>query len=54
MKKIFVLALVALCTLNVSAKSPKKDKEKEGYKFTTVKANPITSIKNQNRSSTCW
>lgn len=54
MKKIFVLALAAMCTLNVSAKSPKKDKKKEGYEFTTVKANPITSIKNQNRSSTCW
>ena len=24
------------------------------YQFTTVKENPITSIKNQNRSGTCW
>lgn len=26
----------------------------EGFVFTTVKENPITSVKNQNRSSTCW
>ena len=26
----------------------------EGYKFTTVKELPITSIKDQNRSGTCW
>ena len=24
------------------------------YQFTTIKENPITSIKNQNRSGTCW
>lgn len=35
-------------------KNPKKDKAEEGFVFTTVKENPITSIKNQNRSSTCW
>lgn len=28
--------------------------KEEGFVFTTVKENPITSIKNQNRSSTCW
>ena len=27
---------------------------KEGFQFTTVKENPITSIKNQNQSGTCW
>ena len=27
---------------------------KKVFVFTTVKENPITSIKNQNRSSTCW
>ena len=24
------------------------------YEFTTVKENPVTSIKNQYRSGTCW
>ena len=32
---------------------PKQEKE-EGFVFTTVKENPITSIKNQNRAGTCW
>ena len=26
----------------------------QDYQFTTVKENPITSIKNQYRSGTCW
>lgn len=54
MNKLVTLAAVGLCiagTLN--AKNPKK-KQEEGFVFTTVKENPITSIKNQNRSSTCW
>lgn len=55
MNKLVTLAAVGLCiagTLN--AKNPKKNQEEEGFVFTTVKENPITSIKNQNRSSTCW
>ncbi len=28
--------------------------QKEGKTFTIIKENPITSIKNQNRSGTCW
>ena len=39
---------MALCT---SAFAQEKT---EGFQFTTVKENPITSIKNQNRSGTCW
>ena len=31
-----------------------QDNKEEGFIFTTVKENPITSVKNQNRSSTCW
>jgi aminopeptidase C len=51
MKKMLVLALVALITLGAVAQT-KKDVKKPV--FTTVKELPITSIKNQNRSGTCW
>ena len=40
--------------LPVAAQEEAKPAEEEGFVFTTVKENPITSIKNQNRSSTCW
>ena len=55
MKKIFTLALVAMVALSASA-AKKKTTEKNANKpvFTTIKENPITSIKDQNRSGTCW
>ena len=54
MKKIILAAMAAMLTLNAGA-AVKKDGEKANQPvFTTVKANPITSIKNQNRSGTCW
>ena len=52
MNKIITLVALVLCFGNVSAKKAKK--ADEGFVFTTVKECPITSIKNQNRSSTCW
>ena len=54
MNKIITVVALALCFSNVNAKGPKKSKADEGFVFTTVKECPITSIKNQNRSSTCW
>ena len=54
MNKLILVAVAGLCFGNIYAKNPKKDKAEEGFVFTTVKENPITSIKNQNRSSTCW
>lgn len=33
---------------------PTRNDSTNGFIFTTVKENPITCIKNQNRSSTCW
>lgn len=55
MKKIIRLSLVL--TLLVSPVfAQKKDKERnpEPYKFETIIKNPITSIKNQASSGTCW
>lgn len=51
MKKSILIAALGLCSLSMVAQDAKPE---EGFVFTTVKENPITSIKNQNRSSTCW
>jgi len=52
MKKFFILALLALLATGANA----QDKKENGNKpvFTVVKENPITSIKDQSRSGTCW
>ncbi len=47
-KRFFSLALAGLMTFGAFAQN------EEGFVFTTVKENPITSIKNQNRAGTCW
>lgn len=55
MKKILSMFLSMVLVANVLVAAPKnKEKKEEGFVFTTVKENPITSVKNQNRSSTCW
>ena len=51
MKK--TLLAVALCLATFSANA-QEAKTEEAFQFTTIKENPITSVKNQNRSSTCW
>lgn len=45
MNKLILVAVAGLCFGNIYAKNPKKDKAEEGFVFTTVKENPITSIK---------
>ena len=52
-KTILFLALAALTAATVSAQQAPKVKPAD-YQFTTVKEIPITSMKNQNRSGTCW
>ena len=51
MKKLLTLAAMGMfCISGMAQEEPKE----EGFVFTTVKENPITSIKNQNRAGTCW
>ena len=54
MKKILTLALLAVLATGANAAKPKKAVKSNKPVFTVVKQNPITSIKNQNRSGTCW
>ena len=49
MNKFIALAALGLCFTSVYAKGPKKDKAEEGFVFTTVKENPITSINCQGK-----
>ena len=54
MKKIFAFTLAALMATGVMAEEKKDSVNKNKPVFTTIKENPITSIKDQNRSGTCW
>ena len=56
MRKIFATALIALAAVSAMAQPViKAGPEKKGeLTFTTIKENPITPIKNQYRSGTCW
>lgn len=49
MKKISFLFIALLAVVSLSAQSIES-----GYTFKTVKENPITSIKNQASTGTCW
>ncbi|MEZ7885482.1 MAG: C1 family peptidase [Bacteroidales bacterium] len=50
-KTIITFSLLALFVVSAFSQ---ENKPKTAYEFTVVKQLPITSIKNQNRSSTCW
>ena len=56
MKKIIIAIACCALVFNVAEAKKKKNevKKEEGFVFTTVKENPITPVKNQHRSSTCW
>ncbi len=55
MKKLGLITLFCFSIFTLFAQdATKENKTEEGFHFTTIKENPITSVKNQNRSSTCW
>lgn len=52
-----LFALATLLPLYATAQddnTTEPEEEQEGFIFTTIKELPITSIKNQNKSGTCW
>lgn len=53
MKKLFLPILLSVTGVLATAQ-PKQQVKFPEYEFTTVKQNPITSVKNQASSGTCW
>jgi bleomycin hydrolase len=54
MKKIALIVCLALVLPGAVVKAEKKKEKKEGYQFTIEKKLPVTSVKSQHRSGTCW
>jgi len=58
MKKLLLCTLAAMMALSTQAATADEEKKDSVNPnkpvFTTIKENPITSIKDQNRSGTCW
>ena len=55
-RMLSVVAIVAVATTSVFAqkKGKKAVEQPKGYEFTVVKENPVTPVKNQASSGTCW
>lgn len=54
MKNYIYAAIAAAIVPVVAGAQPKPSKPEAEYKFTVVKENPVTPVKNQYRSGTCW
>ncbi len=54
MKKTILALALLLPATSATAQPPRPSEKSDTVKFTVVKENPITSIKDQNRSGTCW
>lgn len=48
-----VLSVLMLCSASL-LQAQNAEEKKDSFQFTTIVENPISSIKNQNRSGTCW
>lgn len=54
MKQILIW-LIALAAITIQATAQEQEKKKEeGFLFTVIKENPVTSVKNQSSTGTCW
>ncbi len=54
MKKVFLISLLAIMATGAQAEEKIDSSASNKPVFTTIKEIPITSIKDQNRSGTCW
>jgi len=54
MRKLITLMMAIALVTSAAAEEKKDTVKKNEPVFTTIKTLPITSIKNQNRSGTCW
>ncbi|MBW8334609.1 MAG: C1 family peptidase [Prolixibacteraceae bacterium] len=52
--KNILFAFAILVSLFVSAQEQKEGEKEKGYQFTPIKEIPVTSVKDQYRSGTCW
>ena len=53
-KTVLTILAMAACTCMATAAGPEKKGSAPEYEFTVIKENPISSIKDQHRSGTCW
>jgi len=53
-RKLLLSVLLIFGMSNLFAQEEGAKKEDKGYQFTEVKTIPVTSVKNQYRSGTCW
>ena len=54
MRKMLAVALMTMMAMSANAKIEKDTVNHNKPIFTVIKENKITSIKDQNRSGTCW
>ena len=54
--KHLLTATALMLSISVVAQPQAKEeaKDEEGFKFTTIKELPVTSVKDQNQAGTCW